>query len=621
MREASPIRVAHPPAKPLLLFDGDCHFCRGWVERWREMTGDRVAYATSQEAGGDFPEIPPEEFANAVQLVTPEGEVHRAADAVFESLAHARSGRWLRWSYDHLPGFAPATELAYSTVARNRSLASTATRLLWGDDVRRPTYFITRDLFLRALGLVFLVAFVSLWVQVDGLIGSGGISPIGNYLAAAKAQAGAGAVFLLPTLCWLDASNYALHVLCGVGVALSLFLMAGLLPAISLAGLFVCYLSLTVAGQTFFSFQWDILLLETGFLAIFFAPWRGLLRAEGARGSSRVGLFLLKLLLFKLMFMSGVVKLTSGDDSWWNLTALSYHYETQPLPTVLGWWAHQAPIWFEKVSTTFVLLVEIVAPLLIWTPRRLRLLAFGFLLALQVLILLTGNYAFFNLLTIVLCLLLLDDAQWPEWLRRWRQLRQENRGTSLAARQWASVALMGLLLPLNAWLIFGAFRPEAMPPRLIGAVAGLIEPLRIANGYGLFRVMTKERPEIVLEGSRDGIDWRRYEFRWKPGALDQAPRWVAPHQPRLDWQMWFAALGTYRQNRWFVQLSARLLENAPDVLALLKTNPFPDAPPRFLRARLYRYRFTKRAERQAPGAWWAAEERGEYLPTISLGSD
>jgi lipase maturation factor 1 len=620
MSSASPRRVANPPPKPLLLFDGDCHFCRRWIERWRGITGDAVDYASSQEAGARFPEITDDEFRGAVQLLEPSGEIYSAAHAVFRSLAYAPRGWWLLALYQRLPGFAWATELTYSTVAANRQLASAATRLLWGDDVRQPTYAVTRSIFLRLLGIVFLIAFVSLWTQVDGLIGGGGILPVAEFLGAVESHLGAKAPGVLPTLFWLNSSDTALHVVCGAGVAFSLALIAGLLPAVGLIGAFVCYLSLTIAGQTFLSFQWDILLLETGFLAIFFAPWSWLLRHRRSGTAGGVPLFLLKLLLFKLMLMSGVVKLTSGDVSWWDLTAMNYHYETQPLPTTLGWWAHQAPEWFGKTSTVVVLAVELVAPFFIWAPRRLRLLAAGLLIGLQVLIALTGNYAFFNLLTIVLCLLLIDDQVWRAVLRKRTEALPlgHPRPATTRLRHWAAAAVLLVTLPVNAWLIFSAFKPEASPPRWITALEQKLQPFHIVSGYGLFRVMTKERAEILLEGSRDGIDWVPYEFRWKPGALDGAPRRVAPHQPRLDWQMWFAALGSYQQNRWFVSFAARLLENAPAVTGLLAKNPFADAPPTYLRARLYEYEFTSRAERQQTGAWWRAEERREYLPTISL---
>ena len=607
-------RVANAPTKPLMLFDGECHFCRRWIERWREMTGDKVDYVTSQEAGANFPEIPEEEYAGAVQLVETDGRVFRGADAVFHSLGYSRGGKWLRWCYDRVPGFAPVTEFGYSLVARNRYLASKGTRLLWGSDVRRPTYFTTRRIFLRALGAIFLIAFVSLWVQIDGLVGSRGISPVAEFLPAVEAQLGARARSVLPTLAWFNASDGFLHLLCGTGVLFSLSLIAGLLPAISLLVLYVCYLSLVIAGQTFLSFQWDILLLETGFLAIFFAPWTWRMGAVNEPPVSRAGLFLLKLLLFKLMFMSGVVKLTSGDESWWDLTALNYHYETQPLPTVLGWWAHQGTDWMKRFGVGFTHFVEIVVPFLIWGPRRLRLVGCALVIALQVIIALTGNYAFFNLLTIALCLLLIDDAVW----RRRREGGGLRTNALTRSAGYGAVAVLLVTLPSNAFHIYSAFKPEAAPPTVIAALDARLEPFRIVNGYGLFRVMTKQRPEIVVEGSADGIDWVAYQFKWKPGELNAAPRWVAPHQPRLDWQMWFAALGSARANPWFFGLCEGLLTNSPSVLGLLRENPFPERPPRYVRAILYEYHFTSPEERRATGNWWKREEKREYVRPVSL---
>jgi predicted DCC family thiol-disulfide oxidoreductase YuxK len=612
------LRVSQPPAKPLMLFDGDCHFCRRWIERWRETTGGAVDYSPFQEAAAQFPEISREACERAVQLVATDGRVFSGAEAVFRSLGHGGGPKWPARCYEKVPGVAPVTELAYRAVAKNRMLASYGTRLLWGKDVRRPTYSVARQVFLRALGLIFLIAFVSLWTQVEGLIGANGVSPVAQFLPAAHEQLGARAPSVLPTLFWLNSSDEFLHVLCAAGVVFSLLLMAGLLPAVTLLLLFVCYLSLTVAGQPFLNFQWDILLLETGFLAIFFAPWTWRLNARREAPVSSAGLFLLKLLLFKLMFMSGVVKLTSGDPSWWDLTAMTYHYETQPLPTVLGWWAHQAPVWLQKFSTAFTLFAELAVPFLIWAPRRLRLAGAALLIGLQVMIGLTGNYAFFNLLTVVLCLLLIDDAVWRKVARRDAARAQlsrsaESRPTGAVVARFAAIAVLVATLPLNAILIFTAFKSEAAPPRALAAFHDRVEPFRIVNGYGLFRVMTKTRPEIVVEGSADGIDWLPYEFKWKPSDPQEAPRRVAPHQPRLDWQMWFAALGSYRQNPWFLGLCDRLLENSPEVVALLERNPFPEAPPRYIRGILYDYQFTTPAERRETGAWWKRRELREYV--------
>src|SRR6266567_5010229 len=560
-------RVSNPPPKPLMIWDGDCHFCKRWIERWQQITASKVDYVTYQQAAHQFPEIPIEQFKRAVALVEPDGETFFAAEAVYRSLQYRPSRKWLAWSYDHLPGFAPISETAYKFIARHRGLASTITRLLWGKDVRPPTYFWARRWFLRALGLTYLIAFVSLWLQVDGLIGSDGVSPVNQFLPAARAQLGQDAYALLPTLCWFNSSNAFLHFLCGGGVVISLLLIFGIAPALSLVALFAFYLSLTIAGQIFLSFQWDVLLLETGFLSIFFAPWRlwprdliwwGSPTPATAVPVSRAGLFLLKLLLFKLMLMSGVVKLTSGDDSWgwvnhsfhWSaLTALDYHYWSQPLPTVFAWWADKSPEWFKHFSVAFCLGVEIIVAFFIFGPRRPRLIAAGLMIFLQFAIAITGNYCFFNLLTIVLCLLLIDDA--AVGIPRLREAvgtptsgapspRRAGYGRALPIRlcSYVAIAVIVVTLPINAWLILSAFRPRNRPPHALATVYEQLEALRIVNGYGLFRVMTKDRCEIVLEGSTDGVEWLPYEFKWKPGDVKRAPGWCAPHQPRLDWQMW-----------------------------------------------------------------------------------
>ena len=634
MPNKSLFRVSNPPPKALLIWDGECHFCRLWIERWQEITAGKVDYATYQEAAHQFSEIPAEQFKHAMALIEPDGKTFFAAEAVYRSLQYRPSRRWLAWSYDHVPGFAAISEIAYKFIARHRGLGSTLTRLLWGNDVRPPTYFWARRWFLRLLGLTYLIAFVSLWVQVDGLIGSNGISPLDQFLPAVHERFGGSAYSLLPTLCWFDPSNGFLHLLCGGGVALSLLLILGIAPAVSLTLIFIFYLSLTIAGQTFLSFQWDILLLETGFLSIFLAPWRlwprELMWWPGSFGVrtfpataspvSRAGLFLLKFLLLKLMLMSGMVKLTSGDDCWWNLTALDYHYWSQPLPTVFGWWADKSPEWFKHFSVAFCLVVEIIVPFFIWAPRRPRVVVAGLLIFLQLVIAFTGNYCFFNLLTIALCLLLIDDSVIGTDRRAVRmQITGAPGGGALPdqLRSYVAIAVIIVTLPINAWLIFTAFKPNADWPRPPVAVYGCLEPFRIVNGYGLFRVMTKDRDEIVIEGSADGIDWLPYEFKWKPGDVMRAPGWCAPHQPRLDWQMWFAALGSYRENPWFGRLIVRLLQGSQDANRLFAKNPFPREPPRYIRAMFYRYRFTTLREHDETGAWWKREQLREYLPTVS----
>ena len=227
------LRVSNPPPKPLLLWDGECDFCRLWIERWKEITAGKIDYATYQEAAEYFPEISRDEFKHSMVFIEPDGTAFFAAEAVYRSLAYRPSRTWLAWSYDHVPGFAAISETVYKVVARHRGLGSTITRLLWGKDVRPPTYFWARRWFLRTLGMIYLIAFVSLWVQVDGLIGSDGMSPLNQFLPAVRAQLGPEAYTLLPTLCWFDSSNAFLHLLCGGGVALSLLLILGIAPALS----------------------------------------------------------------------------------------------------------------------------------------------------------------------------------------------------------------------------------------------------------------------------------------------------------------------------------------------------------------------------------------------------
>jgi predicted DCC family thiol-disulfide oxidoreductase YuxK len=615
-----------------MIYDGECLFCRRWIARWQEITGDRIEYRASQEVAAEHPAIGPEDFAREVKLIEPDGRVSGGAEAVFRALA-SRPGtnpyRAIKWCYENIVVFRRLTEVIYAWVARHRGPASTLTRWLWGENVRRPTYSIACRWYLRLLAAVYLCAFWSLRVQVDGLIGPTGILPFDQLLSAVRAQLGSASGFLyLPTLCWITgASTGALDALCDAGVVFALLLLVEVAPAVCLVLLWVCYLSLVTAGQTFLGFQWDLLLLEAGLLSLFVAPLS--FRPAWLRGRhaltappSNVGLFLLRWLLFRLMLMSGVVKLTSGDQAWRDLSALRYHYETQPLPTWVGWYAHQLPPTFQAWSVGFVYVVEIAAPWLIFGPRRVRSLACILLLTLQLLIAATGNYGFFNLLTATFCVLLIDDRQWPSWLRGRAEASTTwpvgSKRTALRWSRWILAPVAAVYLLYGSLLLWQAFDPDASWPAPLEVAYRAIEPFRSLNGYGLFRVMTRERPEIILEGSNDGQRWLEYSFRWKPGDVDRAPGFVAPYQPRLDWQMWFAALGTYRDNPWFLQLMSRLLQGSAPVTHLLATNPFPDAPPRYVRAVLYDYRFTDLETRRRTGAWWKRARRGLYCPELSL---
>ena len=325
-------------------------------------------------------------------------------------------------------------------------------------------------------------------------------------------------------------------------------------------------------------------------------------------------------LLFRLMVSSGVVKLASGDPAWHHLTALSYHYETQPLPTWIGWYAHQLPRAFQVVSCAVMFAIELGAPWLILGPSRVRHGACAALIGLQLLIAATGNYCFFNLLTVALCVLLLDDTVWP------RALRERFTRTPPAAPRprrwprWVLVPVVVVLLLDSAARMDGLIGPRRPWPAPVTAFLAALEPLQVVNSYGLFAVMTTSRPEIIVEGSDDGTTWQAYDFKYKPGDLRRRPAFVAPHQPRLDWQLWFAALaGNYRGAPWFLRFLQEILQGSPDVLALLAANPFPGHPPRYVRASLYDYHFTNPTTRRADGAWWRRDRQGLYCPALSLG--
>jgi predicted DCC family thiol-disulfide oxidoreductase YuxK len=590
------------------VWDRDCGFCRSWIERWRATTGDRINYAPFQEVADNFPEIPSEDFERAVQLIDADGTVSSGADAVCRTLAVVPRLAWIAWLYRRVPGVAPVADVSYRVVATNRRLFS---RLM-----PAATYALAGDWFLRGLGVIYLIAFVSLGLQIHGLIGSDGILPAARFLDAVHAHCGAAAYRLLPTLAWFGAGDGALTALWVAGAIAALALIVGVARPVAAVSAWGVYLSLAGVSRDFLSFQWDGLLLEAGLLAIFLLPWGRRREVGSSRAPSTAVVWLYRWLLFRLMFSSGLVKLLSGDAAWRSLHAMRFHYQTQPLPTPLAWWANLLPAPVQDLTTLLVLVIELAVPFLLFAPRRLRMTAGGVLIALQVLICLTGNYAFFNVLTILLCLLLFDDRA----LRRLLPVRRQPLPSGLALGNWPSALLRGSVLALVAvasvCVMVVTVRPGRPAPRLVASVLGTVAPLRSVNSYGLFAVMTTERPEIVIEGSDDGVTWRPYGFRWKPGDLHRRPRFVAPYQPRLDWQIWFAALGSYRTTPWFGQLLERLLEGSPPVLSLLAINPFPDAPPRMVRAVLYRYRFTTPEERAATGNWWARERLGLYSPVL-----
>ena len=619
--------VASPPPKPLLVFDGDCEFCRFWIARWRRQTGEAVDYQPYQEPriAERFPELPRERFARAVQLIEADGRVSEGAHAVFRALAHSGRGAWL-WCYLHLPRFAFITERTYRLIADHRPLASRLTILMWGTIPLPPTYALTTWLFLRLIGIVYLVAFWSLAVQIRGLIGHEGILPAAQFMTSVRAwadtqQIGLDRFRVVPTIFWLGTSDRFLEGVCLGGAVLAALLIAGVAPAILLPTLWVGYLSLTVICRPFLWYQWDTLLLETGLLAIFVAPFVWRQRLSRLADPPRLALWLLYWLLFRLMVGSGIVKLASGDPTWRGLTAMSFHYETQPLPTPLAWYAQLLPLWFHKATTAAVLSIELIVPWSLFGPRRVRVLGCAILAGLQGAIWLTGNYTFFNLLAVTLCVLLLDDVTLEGVVRVFRKYAAADVRAPAPTAQWPRLILLLVAIitvPVSAVGLARQLRVDLPGARVVAPISNFIEPFKSVNRYGLFAVMTTMRAEIVIEGSHDGTEWLAYEFKDKPGDVRRRPSWVAPHQPRLDWQMWFAALGD-DQFEWFERFCQGVLAGSPAVLGLLAYDPFAGQPPRFIRGVLYQYHFASAATHRQQGVWWTRERVGLYSPVFSQG--
>jgi hypothetical protein len=493
---------------------------------------------------------------------------------------------------------------------------------------------VARWAFLRALAAIYFSAFFSLLFQIKGLIGPQGILPAQQYLAEVGQSLSAERFWVAPSLFWFSASSPMLMVLTWVGLVASILALFNLWPRLNLFLCFVCFLSFVAAAGDFSGYQSDGMLLEAGFLALFFAP-PGVLPGWAVDSpSARASLFLLLWEWFRIYFESGLVKLLSGDPQWRNFTAMDEYYQNSPLPTWIGWYVEHLPHWFHAGVTVGTLLLELVVVFMLFFPRRVRLICFLIVTPWQIGVILTGNYAFLNYLVLALGFLLLDDA-YLRWLvpARFRpQVQAEGKEYADAELEPAA----GLRRHLNAvrvafttvvllWIGYVTTvelisMPLHQMPFPTAPVTAL-EPFRIANQYGLFAVMTRGRYEIEFQGSNDNQNWTAYPFRYKPQALNEAPGIYAPYQPRFDWNLWFASLGGWQQNEIVPLTQERLLEGDADVLHLFKSNPFEKAPPTYVRAVLWQYWFTSMDEKRRTGMWWRRQLLGPYSPTITRTPD
>ena len=491
---------------------------------------------------------------------------------------------------------------------QSHSSAPFFARLFSGAIPQSTDYRLISGLFLRLLAVIYLIAFASIGVQIVGLAGAQGILPLVDKLHYVEAGLGSERFWALPTLFWIDSSDSALRAVSVAGCLFSVLLFLNLLQRLSLILLFVLYLSLFHAGQIFMNFQWDLLLLEAGFLAIFLPS------------GSRTVIWLFRWLLFRFRFLSGLSKLISQDPSWASLTALNYYFEVQPLPQSVSWYVHHLPEWLLKFSTGSALVIELIIPFMMFLSRGPRFFAAWATILMQVLILLTSNHNFVNFLTIFLCLFLFDDRAVsrvvPSAARHWLTRRQAAALTGKPV-QAVLIGLLGVLLVVvssaQAWVMI----THKTLPEPLDTVVERLRPFRLTSNYHVFPTMKTERIEIIVEGSADGKTWRSYEFKYKPGDPGRRPEVVVPHQPRLDWLMWFVPMGPPFLPM-LEGLGQRLLENSPPVIDLLDSNPFPDEPPRYLRFSQYRYHFTSPETRSATGRWWEREYLGPFFPLAGL---
>jgi lipase maturation factor len=481
------------------------------------------------------------------------------------------------------------------------------------------SFWLVRAALLRGLGLIYAVAFLILVRQGPALLGEHGLLPVARFLARLTAvfQGRAAGFWQLPSLFWLSSSDACLQGGAWLGLLVALAVLAGVSNAPLLALLWALYLSFTHVGQIFYGYGWDSLLCEAGFLAIFLAPgW--LPREFDARSPPPlIVLVLFRWLGFRIMFGAGLIKLR-GDECWTDLTCLFYHYETQPNPGPLSPLFHAAPLWFHQLGTLFNHLVEVVAPFGVFGPRRVRIAAGSAIIVFQLILIASGNLSFLNWLTLIIAFACFDDQALLGMMPRNFGLRARER---LAVLSRATLPRARLAVSITLAIAIGALSlnpvVNLLSPRQ--AMNASFEPFNLVNTYGAFGSVSRERYEVIIEGTRSNTldehsEWKEYELPCKPGRVDRRPCWITPYHYRLDWQLWFVPLSPDYQRRWFLSLTRKLLQGDRAVLGLFAGNPFPESPPHFIRASFYRYEFAPLGSHDT----WRRARAGQYLAPVSL---
>ena len=458
------------------------------------------------------------------------------------------------------------------------------------DWLAAPDYWLTRFVFERVLGVIYFVAFLVTINQFRPLLGERGLLPAPEFIRAVPFRESPSLFFLSPTVAitgWLDGPNYPIPFASMLVFAL----------------LWVFYLSIVNIGQTFYSFGWESLLLEAGFLTIFLG---------GATTTPQFSLIvLMRWLLFRVEFGAGLIKMR-GDRCWRDLTCLYYHHETQPMPNPLSWYFHHLPKRLHRFEVLGNHFAQLVVPWFLFFPQPIATVAGIIIVGTQSWLVISGNFAWLNFLTIALAISAFDSAA----LSRVFPLAPYG---PLQTPGW----YLSLVLAVTALIVFLSYRPARNLLSRRQIMNASFDPFHIVGTYGAFGSVTKERFEVVIEGTAEPVltpntMWREYEFKGKPGDLKRRPPQFAPYHLRLDWLMWFAAMSSPMYHEWFVPFLAKLLESDRPTLRLLRRDPFDGQPPRFVRALLYLYRFTTPKEHRETGAWWHRELVGDYVPPVSL---
>jgi len=576
-------------SKPLLIFDGDCGFCKKWVNYASKLTKDSVYYKAYQTVDLKKLQLSAEACKQHVVLIEPNNTRYTAARAVFKTLSYSKTLLvGLIKLYTYLPGFKWLTETVYKWVASNRSKLAFLSP--------PATYTKAASLLTTGVFFVYALAYLSLFSQSLGLFGSHGIVSIADTVSIYAEQKLS--FWQVPSLFYVFNSDLVIKWLPLLNVFIALGAIRYRYKWIASLWLWLCYVSFINVGSPFMSFQWDVLLTEAGFLHILLCLWPGRLVMLGFQW-----------LVFKLMLASALIKWGSGDALWRSFDALSVHFYTQPLPFIISWYANQLPTPILKFGIGFMFFVEFACPWLLFFGRIPRLFAAICFMLLMTLIFFTGNYGFFNILVGILAISYIDDS--------FLKLKDK------PLKQPKKLIQVGIALLIAVFILVGiSSERQRFTSYRLGSVESVVlkyqQPWHIVNGYGLFANMTTKRDEIKIEGSYDKETWQAYTFKFKPSDPDTAPQWVAPHQPRLDWQMWFASLSSYKQNYWLVNTMARLAKNEQDVINLLAHNPFDKKPPTYIRAMRYNTVFTDLKTKQKMGHWWHQTLSDAYTPILQV---